>query len=423
MFKKFNKHILRLLTKKSNVLVGVSGGLDSMVLCSLLIESKIKFSVAHVNYNLRKPESDNDELFLKNYCFKNNLTFYAKRYDLSNQKNSIQEVARNLRYKFFNNIYDKQNHTHILTAHHHDDNIETLLINIYRGKKINVFSGIEESKKNLVRPFLIFNKDELLKYALKNKLKWRHDISNSSNKYLRNKIRNILIPKLKLIDSNYRNNFKTLIKNSKNKKIFEDIYLNKIEKLYLKKNGDNVIESKKANWIGYNTKSIELMLFRKYGFFKNSEILKILNARTGKIIYSKTHQILSNRDSILIKKIDITLKKNYFLEFNKKENPISILVKKSKKCKKPSLSEIYINNSVKMPLIIRKTEKGDFFYPYGMKGKKKVSKFFKDEKLSIFDKQNQWILTDSKNQILWIVGLRADKRFIKNNGECLKISL
>ena len=423
MLDKFKKHIKILLPKSNKIIVGVSGGIDSMVLSDLLIKTKINFSIAHVNYNLRGKDSLEDELFIKKYCKKNLIKFYSKSHHFSLNKGSIQEKCRKIRYKYFRDLCLRHRYDFILTAHHLDDNIETLLINVYRGKKVDVFTGIEEVNKDVVRPLLIFSKDDIIDYAKKNKIKWREDKSNSQNIYLRNKIRNKLIPKIKSIDPNYQINFVDLIKKSKKQREKNINYLAQLEKSYFKTHKSGIIESKKNLWKKYNIKSVEFILFRKYGFYKNSEIIKIIKAQTGKKIVSKTHEILSDRNSILIKEISIEINKTYDLNIGINNKPIKIILEKSKKSQKSNKKNIYIDRNVNMPLKIRRFVSGDIFYPNGLKGKKKVSKFFKDEKLSIFEKQKKWILTDANNQILWIIGMRVDRRLIKTSGECLKVSI
>ena len=422
MLSKFVSNIKKTIGSNHNVIAAVSGGVDSMVLCNLLLKSEINFSIAHINYMLRGKHSNQDESFVKKYCKKNKINFFSKSYDLSNSK-SIQKEAREIRYDFFTFLASKHSFSHILTAHHLDDNIETILINIYRGKKLNPLTGIKEVNNTIVRPLLTFSKGDIINYAKKNKLKWREDKSNSENKYLRNKIRNIIIPKIKSADPCYRTNFIKLIDESNKVKDNTDKYLGIINNQYFIKRKDGIIESKKSNWKNCNLKSVEFISFRKYGFFKNSEILKILVAKTGKKITSKTHEILSDRNKILIKKISNNNFKEYELIIGKNQYPFQIKLEKCKFSKKPTKNMICIDNKVSIPLKIRKFQKGDIFYPYGMNGKKKVSKFFKDEKLSIFEKQNKWLLTDAKNQILWIIGMRVDKRLLKTKGQCLKISI
>ena len=423
MLEKFKRHVKKFISKDSKLLVAVSGGVDSIVLSELLLKSKINFSIVHVNYKLRANDSDNDELFVNHFCLNNGIKFYTTICDLSKIKKSIQEKARTFRYEFFKSICLKHQYDYLLTAHHLDDNIETLLMNIYREKKVDIFTGIRSLSNNVMRPMLMFSKDEIIKFAIEKKIKWREDKSNSENKYLRNKIRNILIPKIKSTDPLYRKNFKNLIEESKIIKKNRDSYLEKFKEKYFKTSENGIIESKKIKWKKLNSKSLEFILFRKYGFFKNSEIIKIINAQTGKIITSQSHEIVSNRDSILIKKKSNTTTNSFNLKIGVNDNPIKILIEKSKSSNKPTKETICLNNVINKPLKLRKFEHGDYFYPYGMNGKKKVSKFFKDEKLSIFEKRSTWILTDANNQILWIVGMRVDKRLVKTTGACLKISI
>ena len=422
MHSKFVSTIKKTIPINHNVIAAVSGGVDSMVLCDLLLKSEINFSIAHVNYMLRGTDSDQDELFVKTYCNKNKIKFFSKSYDLSSSK-SIQKKARDVRYDFFTFLSLKHNYTHIMTAHHLDDNIETILINIYRGKKLNPLTGIKQINNTILRPLLSFTKDDIVNYAKKNKLTWREDKSNSENKYLRNKIRNIIIPKIKSADPCYRTNFTRLINESNKVKVNTDKYLEIINSENFIKRKDGIIESKKSNWKDCNLKSVEFISFRKYGFFKNSEILKILVAETGKKITSKSHEILSDRNKILIKKISYNNFNEYNLILGINQYPFQIKLEKCKFSKKPSKNMICIDDKVSTPLKIRKFQKGDIFYPYGMNGKKKLSKFFKDEKLSIFEKQDKWLLTDAKNQVLWIIGMRVDRRLLKTKGQCLKISI
>ena len=165
MLSKFVSSIKKTIPLNHNVIAAVSGGVDSMVLCDLLLKSEINFSIAHINYMLRGIDSDQDESFVKTYCAKNKIKFFSKSHDLSNSK-SIQKKARELRYDFFTFLSLKYNYTHIMTAHHLDDNIETILINIYRGKKLNPLTGIKQINNTIVRPLLSFTKDDIVNLSL-----------------------------------------------------------------------------------------------------------------------------------------------------------------------------------------------------------------------------------------------------------------
>ena len=247
-----------------------------------------------------------------------------------------ESILRESRYEFLNSVAKKIGAKSIALGHNFNDNIETVLMNTYREKKIDVFTGMRSLRDNIIRPMLMFSKDEILDFAINNKIKWREDKSNSENKYLRNKIRNILIPKIKLTDPLYRENFKDLIEESKKEKKRRVSYLKKFEEKYFKTTKNGVIESKKIKWKNLNSKSIEFILFRKYGFFKNNEIIKIINAPTGKIITSKTHELASNRDSLLIKKTSNESTDNFNLKIGFNEKPFNILVEESKESNKPT---------------------------------------------------------------------------------------
>ena len=405
------------------LLVSVSGGVDSMVLCDLLIKSNLNYSIAHINYKLRGKESDDDQLFVKKYSTLNELNFYSISYDLSNYTKSIQSKARDIRYEHLNKIKTKYKYDYILTAHHLDDNIETIFLNLMRGKKNNTFLGIKKFNKSIVRPILEYTKEEIINYAIKNDLKWRIDSSNIENKYSRNKIRNMIIPVFKKNNFKYRENFINLFKISNLESNIMNSYFDlELSKSFNIDNSGN-LTTKKSFWLLFNLNSFELDYFQKFGFFNKEELLKIFKSSTGKLIKSNSHSILSNRDQIIIKRNEINNKEEFFLKNGINKLPINIKITFLKNASHLKRNEICINEKVEKPLKLRKWSRGDFFYPTGMKGKKKLSKFFKDQKLSIFDKQNQWILSDSKNEILWIVGLRADRRNLVKNGKCLKVSI
>ena len=418
-----SKFLNKYKISNKKLLVSVSGGVDSMVLCDLLIKSNLNYSIAHINYKLRGEESDDDQLFLKKYSTINKLNFYSKSYDLSNYTKSIQSIARDIRYEYLNKIKTQYKYDYILTAHHLDDNIETIFLNLQRGKKNNTFLGIKEFNNYILRPLLELTKEEIINYAIKNDLKWRIDSSNIENKYSRNKIRNLIIPIFKKNNSQFRENFRNLFKisNLQNNIMnsYFDVELSKFFNVDISGN----LTTKKCFWLSFDINSFELDYFQKFGFFNKVELLKIFKSSTGKLMKSNSHSILSNRDQIIIKRNQINDKEEFFLENGINKLPINIKITSLKNASHSKRNEICISENVEKPLKLRKWIRGDFFYPTGMKGKKKLSKFFKDQKLSIFDKQNQWILSDSKNEVLWIVGLRADRRNLVKNGKCLKVSI
>jgi len=409
---------------KKKLLVAVSGGVDSMVLCHLLNKLNLDFSIAHVNYNLRGNDSYLDEKFISEYTNKNQIDLFLKNVDLSDQKNSIQNKAREIRFSFFNEILSKYNFDFILTAHHLDDNIETIFLNISRGKKVSVFSGMNVVNDIIVKPLLFIEKNDIVNYAKQNNVTWREDRSNAQNKYLRNYIRNILIPSIRKINKNYKSNFIDLFFKAQKIKFLKDLYFkNELSKVFTVKN--DFIVTQKSFWKNFKVDDIEFEYYRNFNFFNVIEIFNLIRSDSGKFIQSLTHTILSNRNELIIKEISKINNKqtSYKIDIGMNNKPIRINISKIPKPLKQRENKIYISKKVDFPLKIRKWKNGDFFYPIGMSGKKKVSKFFKDQKMSIFDKKNQWLLTSNNDDIIWIVGKRVDRRYVETKSECLEISI
>ena len=424
MLKEFFSICDKLNFSKKKLLVAVSGGVDSMVLCDLLNKLNLDFSIAHVNYNLRGNDSYLDEKFISEYSNKNQIDLFLKNVDLSDQNNSIQNKAREIRFSFFNEILSKYNFDFILTAHHLDDNIETIFLNISRVKKVSVFSGMNVVNDIIVKPLLFNEKNDIINYAKQNNVIWREDRSNVQNKYLRNYIRNILIPCFRKINNNYKSNFIDLLFKAQKRKFLKELYFkNELSKAFTVKN--DVIVTPKSFWKNFKVNDIEFEYYRNFNFFNVIEIFNLIRSDSGKFIESVTHTILSNRDELIIKKISKINIKNtsYKIDIGMNNKPIRINISKIPKPLKQKENKIYISKKVDLPLKIRKWKNGDFFYPIGMTGKKKVSKFFKDQKMSIFDKKNQWLLTSNNDDIIWIVGKRVDRRYIETKSECLEISI
>lgn len=424
MLKEFFSICDKLNFSKKKLLVAVSGGVDSMVLCDLLNKLNLDFSIAHVNYNLRGNDSYLDEKFISEYSNKNQIDLFLKNVDLSDQNNSIQNKAREIRFSFFNEILSKYNFDFILTAHHLDDNIETIFLNISRGKKVSVFSGMNVVNDIIVKPLLFNEKNDIINYAKQNNVIWREDRSNVQNKYLRNYIRNILIPCFRKINNNYKSNFIDLLFKAQKRKFLKELYFkNELSKVFTVKN--DVIVTQKSFWKNFKVNDIEFEYYRNFNFFNVIEIFNLIRSDSGKFIESVTHTILSNRDELIIKEISKINIKNtsYKIDIGMNNKPIRINISKIPKPLKQKENKIYISKKVDLPLKIRKWKNGDFFYPIGMTGKKKVSKFFKDQKMSIFDKKNQWLLTSNNDDIIWIVGKRVDRRYIETKSECLEISI
>ncbi len=429
----------KLFSKTDSILLTVSGGIDSIVLCELFHQAGLKFGIAHCNFQLRGGESDVDELFVEELAEKYEVQFHSVAFDTSafakKNKLSIQVAARQLRYQWFEEIRIQFDYKYIATAHHEDDSIETFFINLIRGTGISGLHGILPKQNNIIRPLLFTGKEQIELFAKKNKLKHREDSSNASDKYVRNKIRHQLIPLLKELNPNIH------------KTIAEDIQrLRDTEKVYKKAIADkrSKIITEDENGIRITIKELkklkplEAYLFEfLYPLGFNSatvnEIIGSLNRQSGKQFYSPTHRLIKDRDFLLVgsrksgegsqeKEEKKGRKEKQNKSFQIKKNQTKLLLEGATfhfkvLAKTPNTqlrSPNYIGNidfnKLKFPLEIRKWEKGDAFYPLGMKGKKKLSDFFIDKKISILEKENTLLLL-SDNQIVWVIGLRLDDRF------------
>lgn len=435
MFKVFKQHITInfpfLLNSK--FIVAISGGIDSVVLAYLCYKMNMNFVLAHCNFNLRGRESDADANFVYQLSRQWDLDVYienfnAKQYAADNNL-SLQVAARKLRYIWFDELAAKNKLEYILTAHHANDNFETFIINLSRGTGLDGLIGIPKINGNIVRPLLIFEREIIDVFAKEKGLKWREDSSNSSIQYLRNNIRYNIIPVLTSLNEQLIQNFEKTQQNLKQARtIINDRVIEVRKKVSHKiENGGvafNINELQKLNDIP----AYLYELFNAYGFTQWHDLLNLLTAQSGKKIFSKSHRLLKDRDFLILSKI----KERDYQSIQIQNSQSMVLTPfgtlKINKCnqKVKALKHIaYFDNSLlKFPLTLRKWEHGDWFYPLGMKDKKKVSKFFKDEKLSLLDKENTWLLC-SNGSIIWILNHRIDNRFraTKDTTEILKIEI
>lgn len=422
--------------KGKKLLIAISGGIDSIVLTRLFYELKFDIALAHCNFSLRGKESNKDEAFVKTLGANLNFTTHTIKFDTNTyaaEKGiSTQMAARELRYNYFIELSNEFGYDYILTAHHLDDVLETFLINLSRGTGLEGLTGIPEVNDKIVRPLLPFNQNDILLFATRNKLSWREDESNSSLKYTRNRIRHKVVPVLKELNPSLLESFKATTKHlSDSLTIVNDCISELKSKILIKNDYSNIhISIEQLNTL--KNKEVYLyQLFKDYGFTAWDDISDLLTAQTGKQVFSKTHFLLKNRDELILGEIKPDEKTSFLIEKNIKkiDAPISLKFKKvnlkdaEPKVTIDNLNEIYLDiDTLKFPLELRRWQKGDFFYPIGMRGKKKVSKYFKDEKFSAIEKQDAWILC-SGSAIVWIVNHRMDDRFkiSKNTKTALKI--
>lgn len=416
MLTHFKKHIDQnfLKLKENKFLLAHSGGVDSSVLFDLFLKLDLQFGLVHCNFNLRGNESEDDYNFVKEIADSNKKIFFYKKFNTIKystlNKKSIQLSARELRYSWFLEILEKENYKYIVTAHHLNDQLETFLINSSRGSGLKGIIGIPSKNNNLLRPLLIFSKDKILDYAKKNKIKWREDSSNKENKYLRNFIRNKIIKDWIKYDPELINKFSNTLKNLNSTHEAFKVIIKKFKKDYFVENRNgyyiSIKELTKLNPIDFYL----FQLFEAYGYSNTKDLSNLINSQSGKYLLSKSHRLTKGREVLILSKIKNLSKDEFYWNLKKSFNiPIELKIVKNNNFDNKTIS--LNKNDLKLPLIVRKWKIGDFFYPNGMKGKKKISKYFKDEKFDINQKENQWLLCSGDN-ILWVIGKRADRRFL-----------
>lgn len=419
----FKKQLENLISFPENqtYLLAVSGGADSMVLAFVFKALGLSFQVAHVNYKLRGEDSDLDQKVVADFCFKHDIKFHLYEVSEKDRKpeNSIQLWARDLRYIFFKHIQEKENLEFLVTAHHLNDQLETFIINLSKASGIKGLSGIPTNDNNILRPLLHFSKNEIYDFAEKNQIKYREDLSNKKSDYLRNKIRNEVVPKLLETNDHFLENFKKSLSYLNQTKDFVKRQIEEIEnRITISSKEIKILDKKK---LILESDFVKFEILKKYGFNKEEEIKKIFTAETGSSFFASHYQLIINRYELIFNPLN-----------QKKENRDEIILIEKIKL---SENQIIINledtiesieginktiswdfdaEKLTFPLQLRRKQEGDVFYPIGFSGKKKVSKFFRDEKLSILAKQKIWLLTDGNNSVLGILPFRQDKRYAKD---------
>lgn len=419
MLTKFQNHIEQNFhqLKDKKLLLAVSGGIDSMVLLDLFYKLRFDICVVHCNFQLRGNESDADEMLVRETCQDRFIPYFIESFDTlefaKENKLSIQLAARKLRYDWFQEIISL-GFDYVLTAHHLDDNVETFLINFIRGTGLEGLTGIPAQNGNIIRPLLPFSREEIENYANENKIQWREDLSNASDKYFRNKLRHNIVPILKELNTGFLDSFQnTLHHLQQSESLVNDASKLVFEKVVEEK--ENQLEIHLKPLLEFqNYKAYLYQWLKNYGFSAWSDIYDLVEAQSGKQVFSETHVLLKDREKLILSGRKSSNNSEVFI-IESLDSKVNIPLK-LRFCKAVNIFETHSNcifvdeNKIKFPLTIRKWQEGDYFYPSGMNGKKKLSKYFKDEKYSLLDKENQWLLC-SEDQIVWIIGKRADDRF------------
>ncbi|WP_413998641.1 tRNA lysidine(34) synthetase TilS [Flavobacterium sp. W1B] len=419
--------------ENKKLLLATSGGLDSMVMTDLFQKLDFDFALAHCNFQLRGLESFGDQNFVQEYAATNEIPLFVTQFDTvafaKDYKLSTQVAARDLRYNWFYELLETENYDYILTAHHADDNLETFLINLSRGTGLEGLVGIPEQNDKIIRPLLLFSREEIANYAKGNNIEWREDSSNASDKYLRNKIRHDLVPLFKELNPQFITSFqKTQSYLQDAQAMLEDASIIVYQQV-AKKEGDEIHFDLNQLKRLPNYKSYLYQWLHEFRFSAWDDVYDLVESQSGKQVFSADFRLLKDRDSLILSPINFEEEKQeFFIEKDRTEVniPLKLSFSKVSEISIPLNTAIFVDeDKLEFPLVLKKWNDGDSFQPFGMDGKsKKVSKFFKDEKLSLIQKENSWILW-SGTKIIWIVGLRQDERFriVYSTQNILKIQL
>lgn len=414
-------------------LIAISGGLDSVVLAHLCNSLHLNFGLSHCNFQLRGLDSTRDAEFVENLSTRLKCEFFIKTFQTESiakeTKSSIQLTARKLRYDWFQELIETTSHHYLLTAHHLNDDLETFIINLSRSTGLKGLTGIPQRNSHILRPLLKFSKAELKEYAIKHNIYWREDQSNASTKYLRNEIRHKIVPSLLELNSQFLESFEsTLEKLKQTEHLIKDYTALLHQDLVSEEaNRFNIdIEKLKTH---PNPHGILYQLLEGFGFTQWEDVYHLLDAQTGKIVKSPTHQLVKDRNKLTVAALYTEEIKPITIEESDKVVRMinsKLEFQDRKKLEETGKQFAYFDKSkLKFPLSLRPVQNGDYFYPFGMKGKKKLSDFLKDEKISPVDKSSQLVLCNYNGDIIWVLNLRTDHRYKveKNTQNILKIEL
>ncbi len=412
-----NKHNLWL--EQDHLLVAVSGGIDSVVLCHLLYCSDINFAIAHCNFGLRGEDSKMDETFVRQLATKYQVEVFVKKFDTlvyaQEKKQSIQMAARALRYEWFQETMEDNSFQYVVTAHHLNDSIETILLNLSKGTGIAGLRGILPKKNNIVRPLLFASKKDLEDYAADQRLTWREDSSNASTKYHRNLIRKEVIPILKQINPNLEATFVNSIERLWATEEILKLYISDITNKYVKATDSLVtVDIQEIS----NHPQFSLLLFellKDYGFsWVDAKDIATSKSNGAKHFFSPSHQIVKYAHQLRIFTLPIEI--DCQPEWINPGDEACIVGNTQIEIAYPALNNVSFSkdnreaffdvDQLEFPLQLRSWQHGDRFQPSGMSGLKKISDYLIDEKIPLDKKENIFVML-SGDTIIWVVGMRA----------------
>ena len=396
-----------LFSKQDKILVALSGGADSVALTRILITLGYHCEVAHCNFELRGEESDRDEDFVRNFCRSLNIKchsihFETRRY-AAQQSISIEMAARELRYNWFSKICEESDCQVVAVAHHKDDSVETMLLNLIRGTGINGLLGIRPKNGNVVRPLLCASRQEVVAYLHRMNQTYVTDSTNLEDEYTRNKIRLNLLPLMEEINPSVKDGLvKTASYLNDISKVYQQAIKESIDRIFITPEKEISIE-KLMNEPAPQALLFEVLSPLGLNSTQVEEVYGSLNGQPGKRFISSQWQVVKDRELLLIEKVKTANDKPQII-FEE------VLLTKDFVIPKDKNTACFDANKFKGVISIRKWEKGDYFIPFGMKGKKLVSDFMTDSKFSLLKKEQQWVLS-CNDQIAWLIGERTDNRF------------
>lgn len=401
------------------LLLAVSGGIDSMVMADLFLKANQSIALAHCNFKLRGKESDADQQFVTDFANKHNISVFTTDFDTQqfaqDYKLSTQVAARKLRYEWFSELLQRENYDFVLTAHHADDNLETFLINLSRGTGIEGLTGIPKQNDKIVRPLLDYSREEIAAYAQANDIQWREDASNASDQYLRNQVRQAIVPQLKKLDRDFLSAFqKTQQYLHQAQTLAEDAAIMVYQQVAQPADEEIHFNLQKLKKLP-NFQAYLYRWLREFGFTAWDDVYALADSQTGKQVFAAEYRLLRNRDFLILSPLKAeSLPESHLIPSPDTDVnfPIKLLFSQADNTTNAANNVIFVDaEKMQFPLVLRKFREGDVFQPLGMNGQsKKVSKFFKDEKLSLIQKEKTWLLC-SGEKIVWIVGIRPDERF------------
>lgn len=427
MLNDFKKYIEqnRLCNRNDRILLGVSGGIDSMVMAHLFVSAGYNTAFAHCNFCLRGKESDEDEELTKQTASEYNVPFFTRRFDTSGYAMehgiSIQMAARDLRYKWFESVRSEENFNLIAIAHNLNDNAETFILNLLRGTGIKGLSGIKPSGNRIIRPLLFATRQRIEDYCKNEKIKFREDRTNADVKYTRNKIRHVLMPLMKEINPAIEKTLNDTAKRLAEASEIADCFIALMNNEVSERDGENMILRIEPLLNVFKNRTLLYELLKPYGITGHqvSDLINVMRGTSGGKVITDTHMILRDRGNLIISPLGKGFQ-NIYCEINNTtglsiapgiESAELINVTNGFTMPDNDNKTAYLDfDKISFPLIIRNWRKGDSFVPLGMQHTKKLSDYFIDKKYSIVKKHATLIL-ESGGKIAWIIGERIDERF------------